>query len=383
MLDAELRRRWRLALGRDAEPNANEQGESLDASDSERDAALDFLYQREYQQRSNQQGQDEQRSAGREASRMTPATWLAKVRKLFPVSIVEVLQRQAIERYQLTSLLTDPQVLRQSQPTLNLVQTLLSFRNHLPASLMDEVRQVIRTVCQNLEQRLARTLRSRIEGRRNRQARGGRPSQAALDLHLTIRRNLRDYDIDGDVLALQRLYYNPARQRQLPWDIIVLVDQSGSMAPSIIYAAVIASIFSQLRSLNTRVLLFDTQVVDVSGQLDDPVETLLAVQLGGGTDIAQALLHAERLISQPRRSMLVLLSDFYEGGSLDSLYASVTRLHEAGVSLLGLAALDQGAQPDYDHDTALQLGARGMQVAAMTPDHLADWVAACMAGRQP
>ncbi|GLK89630.1 VWA domain-containing protein [Pseudomonas turukhanskensis] len=378
MADAELRRRWRLALGRDAEGNAADAAQPLGSGDAERDTALDFLYQREYQQRS-----DETRSGGQEASRMTPATWLAKVRKLFPVSTVQVLQRQAIERYKLTALLTDPEVLRQSTPTLNLVQTLLSFRNHLPDSLMAEVRQVIRTVCQALEERLARRVRSRIEGRRNRQARGGRPTHAALDWHLTIRRNLKHYDLEGEVMALQRLYYNPARQKQLPWDIIVLVDQSGSMAPSIIYAAVIASIFSQVRSLNTRVLLFDTQVVDVSGQLDDPVETLLAVQLGGGTDIAQAVLHAEALISQPRRSMLVLLSDFYEGGSHASLYASVTRLAEAGVSLLGLAALDQDAQPDYDPDTAQALIACGMRVAAMTPDHLADWVAERMAGRQP
>jgi uncharacterized protein with von Willebrand factor type A (vWA) domain len=375
MTDAELRRRWRLALGRDAE---GEQLPMLSGADGERDAALDFLYQREYQQRS-----ENSRSGGSEASRLTPARWLAQVRKLFPVSTVEVLQRQAIERYQLTSLLTDPQVLRQSQPTLTLVQTLLSFRSHLPDSLMAEVRQVIRTVCQELERRLARNIHSRVEGRRNRNARGGRPSLAALDWQLSIRRNLKHYDLEGEVLALQRLYYNPARQRQMPWDIIVLVDQSGSMAPSIIYAAVIASIFSQLRSLNTRVLLFDTQVVDVSGQLDDPVETLLAVQLGGGTDIGQALMHAESLISQPRRSMLVLLSDFYDGGSPVNLFGTITRLAEAGVSLLGLAALDQEAQPDYDRDIALELSARGMQVAAMTPDHLADWVAGCMAGRQP
>lgn len=375
MSDAELRRRWRLALGQDAD---GEQPQSLNDADQGRDNSLAFLYQREYQQRS-----EERRQGGDEASRFTPAHWLARVRTLFPASTVEVMQRQAIERYKLTALLTDPQVLRASKPTLNLVQTLLSFRNHLPDSLMEDVRQVIRSVCRELEQRLSRHVHSRIEGRRNRHARGGRPSHAALDWQHTIRRNLRHYDLDGEVLALQRLYYNPVRQRQMPWDIIVLVDQSGSMAPSIIYAAVMAGIFSQLRSLNTRVLLFDTQVVDVSGQIDDPVETLLAVQLGGGTDIGRALLHAESLVSQPRRSMLVLLSDFYEGGPLEVMYASVSRLAEAGVSLLGLAALDEAAQPSYDHETAAELTARGMAVAALTPDHLADWVADRMAGRQP
>lgn len=374
MTDVELRRRWRLVLGRDSEPAGGE----LSEVDGARDAALDYLYQREYAQRTHGP-RDQERGAGSEGSRLTAVRWLEGVRRLFPQGTVEALQRQAIERYGLTALLTDPEVLRRATPNIELVQTLLTFRHWLPEALMGEVRQIIRQVCDDLAERLARTVRNRIEGRRIRHAQGGRPSHAVLDWSMTLRRNLRHYDLENQVLLLQRLYFNPQRQRRLPWEIILVVDQSGSMTSSVIHAAVVAGIFSRLRSLQTRMLLFDTQVVDVGDRLDDPVETLLAVQLGGGTDIGLALAHAETLVTRPSRCMLVLISDFCEGGDPARMLGCVTRLADAGVSLLGLAALDEQAQPAYDQAMAGELVARGMAVAAMTPEHLADWVANCMA----
>lgn len=375
-MDTELQRRWRLVLGRDADTST-----TLNELDQQRDSALEYLYQNEYAQRGHAPREDGERSAGNETSQPSAVRWLAQVRRLFPRSTVEILQRQALDRYRLTALLSDPEVLRQAAPNIELVQTLLSFRHCLPEALMGEVRRIIAEVCREVDQRLARQVRSRIEARRIRQARGGRPSYAALDWSLTLRRNLRHYDPQGETMVLERLYYNPQRRRQLPWEIIVLIDQSGSMSPSVIHAAVLAGIFCKVRSLQTRVLLFDTQVVELDGRIDDPVETLLAVQLGGGTDIGLALQHAERLISQPRRCMLVLISDFYEGGDPAVLLNCAERLHDSGVSLLGLAALDEQARPDYDQSLAQALLARGMPVAAMTPEHLADWVGTCMAGR--
>lgn len=375
-MDAELQRRWRLVLGRDADTST-----PLNELDQQRDSALEYLYQHEYAQRGHAPQSESERGAGNEASQPSAVRWLAQVRRLFPRNTVEILQRQALDRYRLTALLSDPEVLRQATPSIDLVQTLLSFRHCLPETLMTEVRRIIAEVCRQLDQRLARLVRSRIEARRVRQARGGRPSHAALDWPLTLRRNLRHYDPQSEQMVLERLYYNPQRRRQLPWEIIVVIDQSGSMSPSVIHAAVLAGIFCKVRSLQTRVLLFDTQVVELDGRIDDPVETLLAVQLGGGTDIGRALQHAERLISQPRRCMLVLISDFYEGCDPALLLSCAERLHDSGVSLLGLAALDEQACPDYDQALAQALLERGMPVAAMTPEHLADWVGACMAGR--
>ncbi|PAU51818.1 VWA domain-containing protein [Pseudomonas indica] len=379
----ELRRRWRLVLGRDGESAAPD---ALNETDRGRDQALDYLYQREYAGRSHApatHGEKGGRAGDQGASQLTAVRWLERTRNLFPRSTVEILQRQAVERYRLTALLSDPEVLRKATPNVALVQTLLSFRAWLPASLMDEVRRIIRQVCDELDRKLARNLTTRVEGRRIRHAQGGRPSHVALDWSLTLRRNLRHYDPEGGVMLLERLYYNPLRQRRVPWEIVLLVDQSGSMSESVIHAAVVAGVFGRLRSLATRLLLFDTQVVDVSDRLADPVETLLAVQLGGGTDIGLALAHAETLIGQPRRTMLVLVSDFAEGGDPARMLATVERLADAGVALLGLAALDEQAQPAYDKTIARELAARGMEIGAMTPEHLADWVGACMAGSRP
>lgn len=375
MNDTELQRRWRLILGCDGQvPTV------LNERDEQRDAVLEYLYEHEYAQRMHAPylQPPDTRGAGNERSQPGAVRWLAQVRRLFPQSTVELLQHQALQRYRLTELLRDVQVLRQATPSLTLVQTLLSYRHCLSESLMVEVRRIIATVCAELDQRLVRQVRSRIEGRRVRQAQGGRPSHAALDWSLTLRRNLRHFDLQGEQMLLERLYYNPQRRRQLPWEIIVLIDQSGSMSASVIHAAVMAGIFCRVRSLQTRVLLFDTQVVELNSRISDPVETLLAVQLGGGTDIGHAMQYAERMISQPGRSMLVLISDFYEGSEPEALLDCTRRLRDSGVSLLGLAALDEQAHPDFDKSMAQALDQCGMPVAAMTPEHLADWVGTCM-----
>ena len=189
--------------------------------------------------------------------------------------------------------------------------------------------------------------------------------------------------IDGLRICLAVLFFLQRQQRKLPWEIIILVDQSGSMLDSVIHSAVLAAIFTGLRSLKTRLVLFDTQVVDVSDRVGDPVEVLLGVQLGGGTDIAQALSYAATKVNNPRRTMVVLISDFYEGGSAKQLLTTAKRLHDSGVKLLGLAALDQRAEPiraepDYDRELAQRLVNLGMEVGAMTPDQLAAWVGQVM-----
>ena len=296
------------------------------------------------------------------------------MRELFPHSTAETLQKQALERYGLDELLTDPAVLEQATPSLDLVRTLLSCRSLLPPAAMSTVRRIIRQVVRELEQKLAQKVRNSIMGVRLRGQHGGRPSLANLDWPTTLRRNLKHFNQEHDTLVLERLFFLQRQQRKLRWDIIVLVDQSGSMLDSVIHSAVLAAIFTSLQTLRTRLVLFDTSVVDVSEQIGDPVEVLLGVQLGGGTDIALAMQYAAGRVVNPRRTLLVLISDFYEGGDSSALLKTTLRLHESGVKLLGLAALDERAEPDYDHKMAQQLANRGMEIGAMTPDQLAEWV---------
>ena len=384
--EREASRRWRLILGsfskQDQTDSANEQAshgvgsDKLNSVDQERDMALAYLYEREYQQRGHaNESAEPSREGGNSKSRLTPTQWLSKVRKVFPKSTIEHLQKQAVDRYGLVSLLTDREVLNQSKPSMELVQTLLSFKNYLPGKSMDQVREIIRQVCAELERRLSKKIASYFSSKRLRHIYGGKKQLSNLDWSRSVRRNLHNYDKDEDTLILEHLYFYKRQENHIPWDFYILVDQSGSMSDSIIHSAVMASIFCKLKAINTHLMLFDTQVVDLTSLITDPVEALLSVQLGGGTNIGAAVAYAAEKISQPRRSMLVLISDFYEGGDANYLYANVQYLKDSGVSLLGLAALDQQSNPIFDENTAQSLEAVGMPVTAMTPDYLAQWVA--------
>jgi Mg-chelatase subunit ChlD len=379
-MDSEARRRWRLVLGADSQSQLGEPT----ATDQQREQALDYLYRREYQQRGlHERPHDEalnhNPSGGQAPSNPTPAHWLAGVRQVFPHSVVNYLQRQAIERYQLTSLLTDPEVLRQATPNIELVETLLSFRNHLPDEVMEEVRRIIRKVCRELEAVLTQRVRSRLGGRGPRHLHGGRPSLSHLDWSATLRYNLKNYDLEQQLPVLERLFFTRNRQRREVWDLFLLADQSGSMTDAIIHSAVLAGIFCGVRTLRTHLILFDTEVVDLTGELADPVETLLAVQLGGGTDIGKALSYAAECLLQPSRSMVVLISDFEECGDPELMFSRVAQLKESGATLLGLAALDDTVTPAYNESYARRLTTLGMDIGVMTPEHLAEWIANCLA----
>ncbi|PWK51779.1 VWA domain-containing protein [Pleionea mediterranea] len=372
MMNREVRRRWRLILGKESSSlQDGNQSQKLGSKDSMRDESLEYLYQREYKNRGD-------RSGGMEKGELAPATWLSRVRKVFPKTTTDYLQKQAIERYQLTQLLTDPEVLRKEKPNIDLVQTLLTFKNHLPEKTMVEVRRIIRTVCEELEQQLSQKVMTMFSSRRIRHKHGGHKQLNNMDWNASIRRSLKNYNQEYDSLILQQLYFYQRQNKQVPWDLYILVDQSGSMLSSIIHSAVLAAIFCGVGSLNTHLILFDTEVVDLTDQVGDPIENLLAVQLGGGTDIGYAVNYAASKVTNPKRSMFVVNSDFYEGGVTEVLYREIKNLKESEVHLLGLAALNNTDTPCYDEEIARVLVSLGMPVGAMTPDKLAQWVSDCM-----
>lgn len=391
----ELERRWRLILGpaaesgdacgaranhstpgEDASNTPGAQGEAqaqaamLSADDAERDQLLDALYGREYAQRDVRT-----RQGGRHSAGLNAPVWLHGVRTLFPARTAEYLQREGLQRYGLSELLADPQVLAQATPDMALVRLLINCRSLLPSASMGEARRLVRKVIADLEQRLSRSVRAHFAPRRLRGVHGGARRLSELDWPPTLRRNLRHYDAEADTLVLRQLFFHARQRRHLPWELVLLVDQSDSMLDSVIHAAVLAAVLCGLRTLRTRLVLFDTRIVDLGDQLQDPVEVLLGVQLGGGTDIARAVHYAGACLQQPGRSLVVLISDFHEGGEAGELQRQVRRLAASGVRLLGLAALDRESQPDYDRAMARTLAACGMPVAAMTPEHLADWIA--------
>ena len=374
--DAETLRRWRLILGAEAEPALTPEG--LADQDRRRDSALGFLYEREHEAHEEL---STRRQGGQGAPRPTPVRWLGEVRRLFPRSAAEVLQRDALDRYQLHALLSDPAVLARATPSLELVQTLLLVRAALPPAALSEARRIIGRVVEELEARLSPRLQAVFAAHRRRLGNGGRPRLADLNWSRTLRHNLRNYQPASGELVLERLFFYPRQERRLPWHLHVLVDQSGSMAEAVIHSAVIAAIFARLRALRTRLALFSDEVVDLSAQLHDPVQLLLGAQLGGGTNIGAALADVRLRLEEPRRTVVVLISDLYEGYSPDRALTEAAHLCGAGVRLLALTALDRRSNPDYDREFAQKLRQLGAEVAALTPDRLADWLAKAVVPR--
>ena len=377
--------RWRLILGNGADAAL---GCCLSGSWAQIDETLGFLYDREYgqgrnvrpggQQGGNRDGQAQsaKRQAGSGPSQLTVPEWINTVHTLFPQRTIERLERDALERYELEEMVTNPEVLQRAQPNMALLKAVLHTKHLMNRKVLAMAQTLVRKVVEQLMERLARQMHNVFLGAVDRRRRSFMKVAKNFDAKTTLRRNLAHYDPKTKRVYVKTPYFFSRVRRQTDrWQIIILVDESGSMADSVIHSAVTAAIFHGIRALRTHMVLFDTEVVDVTADCRDPVETIMKVQLGGGTDIGHALSYAAELVDNPRRTIVVLITDFYEGGPLKQLLAVTRQLVESGVTLLGLAALDERAQPNYDRQTAERMVALGAHVGAMTPGELAEWVA--------
>jgi Mg-chelatase subunit ChlD len=372
MAEQEKRRlRWRLLLGESTEDLLG----GLSTEWQDRETAIGYLYDRENADRNIRKDQQE-RTGSLDPSELTVPDWINAVHELFPQKTIERLEKDALECYHLEEMVTNPDLLARVQPSSTLLKAVLRTKHLMNQAVLELARELVRKVVEQLMEKIARSVQSPFLGSINRQQRSYLKVAKNFDPRTTVRRNLRNYNPDRQQLVIETPYFNSRVRRQADkWQMIILVDESGSMLDSVIHAAVTAAIFFGVKSLKTHLCLFDTSVVDVTADCTDPVEILMKVQLGGGTDIGGALSYAATLVENPRRTMVILITDFYEGAPIDRLLITTQQLVESGVHLLGLAALDEQANPNYDRDLAQQMVNLGAQVAAMTPGELAAWVA--------
>lgn len=368
--------RWRLILGSYAGNQLSfGAGASLENGIScmDLEEALDFLYNRE-------QGEDVRREGSLDASRLTAATWITRIRKLFPKETVEILERHALERYHMTELLTDKEVLEKLEPNQELLKTILQLKHLMKGEVLETARRIVRQVAEEIAKKLNQDIRRSLLGKIDRNTDSPVRSIRNLDIQKTIRRNLKHYDQEKEQILLEQVYFHGRTRRYSKWRVVIAVDESGSMLDSVIHSAVMAGIFAKLPMLDTKLVIFDTQVVDLSGHLEDPVATLMSIQLGGGTYITGALQYCETLIDNPHRTMVVLVSDLCEGGSVAGLLGVSRGIIESGAKLICLTALDMEANPVYDRHTAQQMADLGAHVGAMTPEALGDFMGKIMNG---
>ncbi|MER6839411.1 VWA domain-containing protein [Streptomyces platensis] len=374
--EAERLRRWRLVLGGGG---ADGTGCALSGRDAAMDGALASLYGREKSRAKTADGG--RRSAGLGASAPGVARWLGDIRTYFPSSVVQVMQRDAIDRLGLSALLLEPEMLAAVEADVHLVGTLLSLNKVMPETTKETARAVVRKVVEQLEKKLAQRTRATLTGALDRSARISRPRHRDIDWDRTIRANLKNYLPEYRTVVPERLIGYGRAARSVKKDVVLCIDQSGSMAASVVYASVFGAVLASMRTLDTRLVVFDTSVVDLTDQLDDPVDVLFGTQLGGGTDINRALAYCQSRITRPADTVVVLISDLYEGGIRDEMLKRVAAMKASGVQFVTLLALSDEGAPAYDREHAAALAALGAPAFACTPDLFPDVMAAAIEKR--
>lgn len=366
--DKERIRRWRLAVG------GEEAEAALADADQRLSRALGALYE---------SAPKTGRRGGLGASAPRVARWIGDIREFFPASVVEVIQKDAFERLNLKALLLDPEFIATLEPDVHLVADLMSLRSAMPEKAKCSARLVVRHVVDELMRRLAHRTLETLRGALDRQKRTRRPRAADIDWPRTIAANLRHYQPEHRAIVPETLigFARRSKQRADIDHVILCVDQSGSMAASVIYASIFAAVMASLPAVRTSLVCFDTAIVDLTQQLADPVDVLFGVQLGGGTDINKALAYCEGLVKQPAKTHLVLISDLFEGGSAKDMIARVASLKQAGVNVIVLLALSDLGRPGYDANHAGLIAALDCPVFACTPDQFPGLMATALTRR--
>ncbi|WP_298080729.1 VWA domain-containing protein [uncultured Cardiobacterium sp.] len=367
MTPTEYLNRWRLILGSDAEASC---GGGLDAAEIRMDKALAALY--------DNPGEGGSRRGGLGASAPKVSAWLGDIREYFPQSVVQIMQKDAVERLNLTALLTEKEMLENITPDVHLVATLMSLSRVIPEKNKALARQIVQKVVDELMQKLQTPTQQAVQGALNRSIRTRNPRHNEIDWHRTIQKNLKNYQPEyQSIIPEVRIGYGRKRKRAVR-DLILCLDQSGSMGTSVIYSGIFGAVLASLPTLQTRMVVFDTAVVDLSEQISDPVELLFGVQLGGGTDIDRALAYCQSLITRPADTTLVLVTDLEEGGNAQRMRQRMAELVASGVQFIVLLALNDDGAPFYDKSHAEYLASLGVPAFACTPDQFPNLMAAAL-----
>lgn len=360
-------RKWRLVLG-GAESDGT--GTNLTGDDALIDKSLEALYDPD---RENRRG-------GLGSSAPSVSRWLGDIRKYFPSSVVQVMQRDALERLDMKRMLFEPELLQAVEPNVHLVADLMALSGAMPTKTKHTARQVVRKVVEELLRKLSNPTRQAVTGSLNRAVRNRRPRHKEIDWNRTIKANLKHYQKDLKTVIPENLI-GFGRKRSSLRDIILCVDQSGSMGTSVVYSGIFGAVLASIPAVSTRMVVFDTEVVDLTENLDDPVEILFGVQLGGGTDINRALSYCQSFVRRPTETILVLISDLYEGGNNSEMLKRMGSLTASGVTCVALLALNDDGAPMYDHNNAAAFATMGVPSFACTPDLFPDLMAAAISRR--
>ena len=364
--------RWRLILGDFADNNIQLQNGLSDINES-----LNFLYDREYSKEDGYYNDDNSTTTkgGKNKSNLTVPMWVSKIRKLFPKETVQIMQTHALNKYNLTEMITDENILKEMEPNMELLKNILTFRDMMDSNVKKLAYSIVRDIVEKLKRKMELDIKKVFYGKKLPNSHTTQKKMFKnLDVKKTIRHNLKNYNTQNNTIFVDKLYFNNNIRNYNPWHIIILIDESASMLDSVIYSSIMASIFANLPYLSVKLIIFDTSIVDLTDYVKDPVDTLLKVQLGGGTDIVNALEYAKKITAFPEKTIYVLISDLEDSNDYKHMHNSVKGIIEARSKIFILTALDYECNESYNKNAAQKLSKLGAKVAAITPNKLAEYI---------
>ena len=367
-LDCRSLNRWRLILG-------SFSNLEIDNEYSEIDETLNFLYDREYTQNGGYSLDNFNNSnSSKEKSALTVPKWISKVKKLFPKETVEIMQKQALEKYKLTEILTDENILKEIEPNIELLKNILTFKDMMSQNVKKLAYDIVEKTLEEIKNKMEVEIKRVFYGKKLPNSNTTNKIFKNLDIKKTIRYNLKNYDIKNKTIFTDKLFFNQNIKKYNPYNIIILIDESGSMLDSVVYSSIMASIFANLPYLSIKLVIFDISVVDLSEHIKEPIDILFKVQLGGGTNIAQALEYAKKITFAPDKTIVLLISDLFDSNDYKLMYKNANDIIEAGSKLIVLTALDYNANSIYDKEAARYFSKIGAKVGALTPSKLSKWI---------
>lgn len=367
-LDCRSLNRWRLILG-------SFSNLEIDNEYSEIDETLNFLYDREYTQNGGYSLDNFNNSnSSKEKSALTVPKWISKVKKLFPKETVEIMQKQALEKYKLTEILTDENILKEIEPNIELLKNILTFKDMMSQNVKKLAYDIVKKTLEEIKNKMEVEIKKVFYGKKLPNSNTTNKIFKNLDIKKTIRYNLKNYDIKNKTIFTDKLFFNQNIKKYNPYNIIILIDESGSMLDSVIYSSIMASIFANLPYLSIKLIIFDISVVDLSEHIKEPIDILFKVQLGGGTNIAQALEYAKKITFAPDKTIVLLISDLFDSNDYKLMYKNANDIIEAGSKLIVLTALDYNANSIYDKEAERYFSKIGAKVGALTPSKLSKWI---------
>ncbi|WP_288299802.1 VWA domain-containing protein [uncultured Brachyspira sp.] len=367
-LDCRSLNRWRLILG-------SFSNLEIDNEYSEIDETLNFLYDREYTQNGGYSLDNFNNSnSSKEKSALTVPKWISKVKKLFPKETVEIMQKQALEKYKLTEILTNENILKEIEPNIELLKNILTFKDMMSQNVKKLAYDIVKKTLEEIKNKMEVEIKKVFYGKKLPNSNTTNKIFKNLDIKKTIRYNLKNYDIKNKTIFTDKLFFNQNIKKYNPYNIIILIDESGSMLDSVIYSSIMASIFANLPYLSIKLIIFDISVVDLSEHIKEPIDILFKVQLGGGTNIAQALEYAKKITFAPDKTIVLLISDLFDSNDYKLMYKNANDIIESGSKLIVLTALDYNANSIYDKEAARYFSKIGAKVGALTPSKLSKWI---------